>query len=190
MYTLKQKALENILGKMDDMVGHAIIPFDVGGTVDMYRFPQKVGTAFATMELIDENGAGPKRSTIGTYELIAFTKEEINNQPEKSNFSAIEQRICGLFTTIGYYSKESVIKPFETAEIPDEDGSKFCLIFDEYPTNGKFNYDNKKHGLLLVIEIFESEMNYAMQNNGKALIDLLKKSGYYPYSDLDREKVI
>lgn len=36
----KQTALEKILGKMDDTVGHAIIPFIVGGTVDMYYFSQ------------------------------------------------------------------------------------------------------------------------------------------------------
>jgi len=35
-YELKSKGLENILGKMHSTVGHSIIPFAVGGAVDMY----------------------------------------------------------------------------------------------------------------------------------------------------------
>lgn len=38
-YELKSKGLENVLGKMHHLVGHAIVPFAVGGAVDMYYFP-------------------------------------------------------------------------------------------------------------------------------------------------------
>lgn len=34
--------LETVLGKSHDLVGHAIIPVDAGGTVDMYYFPKKI----------------------------------------------------------------------------------------------------------------------------------------------------
>jgi hypothetical protein len=41
--------------------------------------------------------------------------------------------------------------------------------------------------LLLCIEVFRSEMEYAMKNGSEALFRLLKERGYYhPYSDLDR----
>ena len=57
----KKAALECILGPMHDLVAHAIIPFQVGGTVDMYYFPNGIpGTGFATMELIEPDGSGPK----------------------------------------------------------------------------------------------------------------------------------
>ncbi|CAM4245243.1 hypothetical protein [Zobellia nedashkovskayae] len=61
-YELKSKGLENVLGKMQNLVGHAIIPFAVGGAVDMYYYPNHIkGTGFATMELLDPDGNGPKK---------------------------------------------------------------------------------------------------------------------------------
>ena len=78
-YELKVQGLENVLGKMHNMVGHAIIPFGVGGSVDMYYFLNHIqGTSFATMELLDPEGNGPKPNRIGTYELVAFTKQPYN----------------------------------------------------------------------------------------------------------------
>lgn len=75
-YEEKQKGLEKVLGKMHDMVGHAIIPFDIGGLLDMYYFTQGIaGTGFATMELIKPDGSGPIPNKLGTYELVSFTKE-------------------------------------------------------------------------------------------------------------------
>ena len=74
-YELKSQGLEDVLGKMYGMVGHAIIPFAVGGAVDMYYFPNHIqGTGFATMELLDPNGKGPKPNRLGTYELVALQK--------------------------------------------------------------------------------------------------------------------
>ncbi|MCM8899742.1 hypothetical protein KVG29_00700 [Caldicoprobacter algeriensis] len=56
-YELKLKSLENILGKMHEFVGHSVIPFQAGGAVDMYYFPNAIdGTAFVTMKLIEPDG--------------------------------------------------------------------------------------------------------------------------------------
>jgi hypothetical protein len=72
---------------MYDLVGHAIIPFRVGGPVDIYRFPHAIdGTAFATMELIEADGTGPKPSRIGTYELIACTRHKIDDTDQSRFF--------------------------------------------------------------------------------------------------------
>ena len=72
---LKLDGIEKVLGKSHDFVGHAIIPFNVGGAVDMYYFPNGIkGTGFATLELINPDGVGPIKNSIGTYELVAFTR--------------------------------------------------------------------------------------------------------------------
>jgi hypothetical protein len=184
-YEMKQAALEKILGKMYDKVGHAIIPFDVGGSVDMYYFPQENGTAMLTMELLRLEGDLPKETRMGTYELLAFTKNQIDSE----SFSKIERRMCGIFTVLGNYGQEEILNPNDTCEIPDDNGN-MCLVLVEYPTSGKFNFDKKRHGLLLVIEVFESEMNYAMKYGTKKLIDKLKAEKFYPYSDLDRKNVV
>ena len=79
-YDLKTKGLEAVLGEMHDIVGHAIIPFAIGGAVDMYYFTNHIkGTGFATMELLNPDGNGPLPNKFGTYELAAFTKYEYNS---------------------------------------------------------------------------------------------------------------
>lgn len=194
-YEAKQAALETILGRMHEVVGHAIIPFHIGGTVDMYYFPNGIpGTGFATMELIAPDGSGPKPNRIGTYELVAFTKHEIPDNEgdnEATPFKEIERRICGLFTTTGFYSYNDVLNPGETCEVPLAEGEpNRCLLFDEYAPDGKtFVIDGKKHCLLLCLEVFRSEMVYAMEHGSAAVIRKLKDEGHYPYSDLDREPV-
>jgi hypothetical protein len=191
-YEEKEKGLENVLGEMYGMVGHAIIPFGVGGAVDMYYFPNHIqGTGFATMELLDPDGNGPKPNRLGTYELVAFTKESLNENDEtQTAFNLIERRICGIFTIIGNYSFQAVLNPNETCEVPSNEEENRCLVFDNYrPYNKEFKIGDRKHHLLLCVEVFRSEMEYARQNGSAELLDKLKVAGYYPYSDLDRDPV-
>nr|WP_320057958.1 hypothetical protein [uncultured Bacteroides sp.] len=191
---LKMNGLEAVLGKSYKLVGHAIIPFAVGGTVDMYYFPNGIsGTGFATMELIDPEGNGPIPNKTGTYELVAFTKLKYSEDTTETNpFNKIERRICGIFTGIANYSYEAKLEPNETCELPQDEGEpNLCLIFDDYKPNGaEFKIGNQKYGLLLTIEVFRDEMEYAMSNGTEKLIQKLKERGFYPYSDLDRKSVI
>ena len=193
-YERKTQGLENVLGKMHDLVGHAIIPFSVGGAVDMYYFPNHIkGTGFATMELLEPDGCGPLANRLGTYELVAFTKHNYNNgEEEQTPFNLIERKICGIFTTIGFFSKEAVLNPNETCEVPNGEGEEnTCLIFDLYePENKEFKIGDRKHHLLLCLQVFRSEMNFARENGSEELFKRLKSAGYYPYSDLDREPVV
>ena len=200
-YLLKEKAMEEVLGRMYGLVGHAIIPFQIGGAVDMYYFPNTPieGTTFATMELIEYENKGPIPNRNGMFELLAFTKLKINKQinqveksPEDSVFDSIERRICGIFTSIGNYSFQAKLEPGETCEIPGKEGEEnTCLVFDEYrDENVDFLINGKKYGLLICIEIFRSEMEYAMEYGSKELFMLLKDKGYYPYSDLNRTPVV
>ena len=196
-YEAKQAALEKILGPMHHMVGHAIIPFQVGGAVDMYCFPNILpGTAFATMELIKPDGSGPKPNRFGTYELVSFTKQTIPTSEYESNenhpFNKIERHMCGIMTTVGFYSFESVLNPGETCEVPTKEGGpNTCMVFDLYDPDGiGFIIDGKRHCLLLCLEVFRSEMEYAIKKGSASLLEKLKHAGHYPYSDLDREPVV
>lgn len=191
-YKLKEQGLENVLGAMHGIVGHAIIPFSIGGAVDMYYFTNGIkGTGFATMELLDPDGNGPKPNRIGTYELVAFTKLDYNdNEENPTEFNTIERRFCGIFTTIGNYSSQAVLNPFETIEVPNGTNENNCLILDIYAPDGKeFAIGDRKHHLLLCLEVFRSEMEFARKNGSSKLIELLKEKGFYPYSDLDRDPV-
>jgi hypothetical protein len=190
-YEEKKAGLEQVLGEMHNMVGHAIIPYAVGGPVDMYYFPNtRPGTAFVTMELLEPDGTGPMASSIGTYELIGFTRHKIGDESTKETFEAIDNRMRGIFTALGRYSTEAVLNPRETVEIPVDDSPNRCVILDEYRNpDQKFMVGERQHGLMLVIEVFRSEMEYAMQNGSGKVLYRLKAMGYYPYSDLDRKPV-
>jgi hypothetical protein len=193
-YEQKLKGLEDVLGKMHDLVGHAVIPFALGGAVDMYYFPNHIkGTGFATMELLEPDGSGPLPNRLGTYELVSFTKHAYSNSDDaQTPFNLIERKVCGIFTTIGYFSKETVLNPNETCEIPYVEGEEnTCLVFDLYePDNKKFIVGDRYHHLLLCLQVFRSEMDFARANGSEELLEKLKEAGYYPYSDLDRQAVV
>ncbi len=161
--------------------------------MDMYRFPHTIeGTAFATMELIEPDGSGPQPSRIGTYELVAFTRREIDDN-EQGQFSIIEMHIRNILTSVSRYSYHAELNPLDTCEVPADDDSdpNLCLVFDEWRRpRVPFRIGKRSHGLLLCIEIFRSEMGYAMRYGSKALLKHLKDGGHYPYSDLDREPVV
>lgn len=193
-YELKTQGLEAILGKSDSLVGHAIIPFEVGGAVDMYYYPNGIinGTGFSTMELIQPDGTGPIPNRNGTYELLAFTKLKSTSDTSKTNaFNLIERRICEIFTSTATYSFDAKLEPGETMEIPKEGAPNICIVLDEYkPDNKDFFIGDRKHGLLLLIEVFRDEMEFAMENGSDELLRKLKERGHYPYSDLDRQSVL
>ncbi len=189
---LKTAGLENVLGKMYDRVHHAAIPFTAGGAVDMYFFPSALpGTGFATMELIQPDGTGPKATRVGIYELVAFTRYKIGDPAQEEQFSKIELRFWRIFTMLGNYGKAYILNPFDTIEIPAEDQHPAsCLILTELKPDGKeFRIGRHKYALLLVIEVFRSEMEFAMQNGTQNLLVRLQEKGHYPYSDLDRDPV-
>jgi len=156
------------------------------------------------MELITPDGKGPMPSSIGTYELISCTKlkntsttnepfEERKKRIEEGRITPFEQinhRLCMIMTMLGRYSFEAILQPGETCELPTED-EVICVVFDEFDSDGiPFNIEDKTHGLLLCIEIFRSEMEYAMQHGSRDLLAKLKAAKAYPYSDLDRESVV
>jgi len=193
-YELKSEGLEQVLGKMHPIVGHSIIPFAVGGAVDMYYFPSHIkGTGFATMELIGIDGSGPMENRFGRYELVAFTKYEYNEGADTPTpFNLIERKACGFLTTIGRYASQAVLNPKETIEVPNGGNEEnTCLVFDLYEPDGmKFKIGDSAHHLLLCMQLFRSEMDFARQNGSDELFKILKEKGIYPYSDLDREPVI
>ena len=48
----KTAMMVDLLGKEHDMVMHAVIPYAIGGGLDLYYFPHGIeGTAIATKEL-------------------------------------------------------------------------------------------------------------------------------------------
>lgn len=193
-YDRKTFLMEEALGEEHDMVMHAIIPFAVGGGLDLYYFPNGIeGTGIATKELSEGPTEGSSNNVFESYELVMFTRQALDMdaaQDEETPFGKTHQSINQILNLIARYSAEATLNPNETCEFPEdmEDVGGKCLIFDGYP-----DYvadEMHEFGLLLLMEIFRSEMNFARRHGGAALIHKLKEAGYYPYSDMDRDPVV
>lgn len=193
-YERKSRLMEAALGKEHHMVMHALIPYAIGGGLDLYYYPNGLpGTAIATKELCELPNEGPSNKVYRTFELVMFTKRGLDldaAMDDTNEFGRAHVNINSILNVIAPYSAEATLNPNETCEFPadmERVGGK-CLVFDGYsPESVDLVAD---FGLLAIIEIFRSEMDYARSNGGAALIKRLKEKGYYPYSDLDREPVV
>jgi hypothetical protein len=192
-YNRKSNLMEQMLGKEHDMVMHAIIPYSIGGGLDLYYYPNGIaGTGIATKELSERPGEGSSNAVYHCYELVMFTKHPLDldvAKDESTPFGRAHKVINAVLNRIAPYSAKATLNPNETCEFPDGMpivGGR-CLIFDGYPSLP--DDIPAEFGLLAVIEVFRSEMDYARKNGGAKLLQRLKAKGHYPYCDMDREPV-
>jgi len=192
-YERKSALMEASLGKEHDILMHAIIPYYVGGGLDLYYYPNGLpGTAIATKELCELPNSGPSNDVFNCYELVMFTKQKLDIDAAKGESTAFGKQhsnINVILNLIAPYSAEAKLNPNDTCEFPAEMagvGGK-CVVFDEYARHADDMVES--FGLLAIIEIFRSEMDYARRRGAARLFERLKAEGYYPYSDLDRAPV-
>jgi hypothetical protein len=189
----KSTLMEQILGKEHNMVMHAIIPYAIGGGLDLYYYPNGVqGTAIATKELSDSPNEGSSNDVYRSYELVMFTRQPLDldaAKDENTPFGRMHTTINAVLNCIAPYSAQAKLNPNETCEFPADMphvGGR-CLVFDGYGSRSDDVVDN--FGMLAIIEVFRSEMEYAREHGGAKLLKRLKAKGHYPYSDLDRNSV-
>lgn len=194
---MKTGGLEKLLGKEHDMVMHAIIPFQIGGGLDLYYYKQTKGYAIATKELIDEFGDGPKNKRFIAYEFCMFSPVELNlelAEDENSEMGKSHSQLNGMLNALAIYSFHAELNENETMEFPEDFGNDLggkCLILDAYIKNGNsLIINNKNFGLMVAINIHRSEMEYARRNGGEKLLTMLKERSIYPYSNLNREPIV
>lgn len=193
-YDQKTALMVDRLGSEHDMVMHAIIPYAIGGGLDLYYFPNGVeGVGIATKELSDNPENGSSNDVFELYELVIFTRHAMNLDDAKDDqtpFGKAHSNINAVLNVIAQYSAQATLNPNETCEFPEEMdnvGGK-CFIFDAYPSESAAD-ESEIFGVMVIIEIFRSEMDFARANGGGQLIQKLRDARHYPYSDLDREPV-
>jgi hypothetical protein len=187
----KTAMMVDVLGAEHDVVMHSLIPYAIGGGLDLYYFPNgSAGTGIATKELCEIPGEGSSNDAFDNYELVMFTRQLLSlhdAQDETTRFGEVHSEINSILNCIAQYSAEATLNPGDTCEFPQDMegiGGK-CLIINAYgPDN-----PNREFGLLALILIHRSEMDFARENGGETLIEKLKEAGHYPYSDLDRPAV-
>jgi hypothetical protein len=193
-YERKSALMEESLGEEHDIVMHALIPFGIGGALDLYYYPNgSRGTAIATKEVCEKIPECPSNSVFDAYEFVMFTRHPIDLDKAydaQHPFGRTHQVANAVLNAMARYAGQAELNPRETCEFPKEFGDigGKCLIMDEFasftdPVAGKFV-------LMLIMEVFRSEMRFARKHGGDALIEKLKDAGHYPYSDLDRKPVV
>jgi hypothetical protein len=181
----KEEALERVLGPMDRTVLHAVIPFAIGGGLDLYSFSKCLpGKVIATQELISRQRKDrAKKSSIGYYELVACLPARKGSDEE-----CIEL-VSSILNPIAMYAFEAVLESGETAEVPMEKGTQGVVLV-EYPSEGKFKVKGEMFGLMTVVPVLASELKFARKHGVGALMQKMLDADVWPYADVKRKAVV
>ncbi|MBR4102891.1 MAG: suppressor of fused domain protein, partial [Thermoguttaceae bacterium] len=224
-----ERLLDEILGPVEPFMIHSIIPFCLGGALDLHYYARSRfgGTFFASWELTAPEFL-PSNRSFDAFELAIATRLTVKPQPgeapaetkkpgffkrlfgrEKSVESPEEKKrddLHRVLTNLAFYvcSDGVEVNGYDTLEFPQDFDDKQlagrCFIFDELPAaapvpvptspDERSPLDGKRFGVLLAIEVFREEMNWAREEGTKKLVERLQAAGAYPFSDLDREPVV
>lgn len=182
VWDARMEALTPILGEPGDTVFHATIPFefrDAGGSADVVPFPNYLrGMTYVTAELTGAN-AGQKQSSLGNYELMICTNQDLDAAAE-------------FIARLACYTCDAALEPGETMDIAEffGDSSLRAMLF-AHPTDQPVSFElfRERFGLLLCIGITADELAFAQSTSSADLLSLLKKHDVFPYTIPDRSSV-
>jgi len=173
-------AMEQVLGKSHNILGHAVVPFylgaETGGAADIIYFHNHLdGIVSATSELIGNDEQ--IFNQMGNYELIVAHRDDEKWGPN-------------LISTLAHYTLEAELNHRDTMDIGEAtpDGSTIAaLLFLEY---ARFPVFERECGLLLCIGITKDELSACRAGNHETVEAALKKNNIYPFTDLYRESLL
>ena len=175
----RAQALTRVLGKPADIVGHAMIPFALGGSADVMHFPDYVpGITYVTAEMTGQD-VGQLATSLGHYELMICAKQAL---PEAAEF----------VSQLAKYSCEAKLEPGHTMDCGKffGDSAIRAVLFatpGEQPTY--FQFLGKRYGLLRCIGITAAELKFARTRGSERLLKLLREHQVFPYTVPDRRSV-
>ena len=187
--------MQRVLGKRLKTYKPSGWPFKLGGKVDIFFYPRGIpGTGFATLDLSQILQLASQNKVFDYYELVMFTRAPMSLPKLKRRTTKLGRAFHnarGLLTSIGWGSAERSLNPGNTVEFPDdgEEHAGKCFIVDDYSGHRGVVDKHLKFGVMVVIEIFRSEMKWACKRDGSKLIAKLKEAGHYPYTDMNRKPV-
>lgn len=179
-WSARQKAIEKVLGSMDDVVRHATIPFEVGyklgGAADVVSFSKGLdGIAYVTADLIGNEKQIPNQ--LGSYELMICHRTQSDWGPDT-------------ISRLAYYTLHTPLNPGETMDIgptAPQESTVVAFLFLEYAS---FKVRGRQAGLLLCIGITKDELDVRFAQGPSFVEQKLKDRGVYPYTDLTRSSVL
>lgn len=173
-------AMENVLGKSDDTVLHAVVPLGlaggVGGAADVIFFRHHIpGRVCVTCDLIGRDEQ--VRSKLGNYELMICHRDDEEWGPR-------------LISQLAGYTFQAKVNPGDTMGVgpaAPERSAIEALLFQEY---ARFKVRGRKCGLLLCIGITEDELDACLNDRREEVERALKEQEVFPYTDLYRRSVL
>ena len=223
---IKEELMTTILGPPYDLVQHALIPYCVGGALDIYYYPAKNGTVLATQELVGPYFDKPSNREMNACELAMISKysfdlkedsgenedkginqengtgdledgDSVKRENDRTLFQKDNDHMNTILNLLARYIETGAkLNHGDTLEFPvdfeEEDAAGRCFIFSRYAKPVKVPNSNKNFGIMVAIEIFRSEMVFAMQGKGKGelLLEMLNAAGIGFVSDLNRSPLV
>lgn len=171
--------LAQYLGPPENQDYHAPIPLFLGGFADVAVFRFYVpGYAYVTTDVIQ---AGPKPNRLGACELMICTRDAAEWAPN-------------LISRLARYLFDAVVQPGETMDIGPAlpTGSRLdALVFCELDPPVTLTRDyGEKSGILLAVGISAVELAVARSTGTAKLLHVLKDTGVFPFTELQRSSVL
>jgi len=172
VWDARADALARVFGANYDQSFHAPHPFSLGGQADVVAFSHHLdGVVYVTAEL-----SGKPDESYADYELMICHRSAQDWGPN-------------VISRLAPYTQQAYIAAGESMDIDDAtpaDSKIKAFLFDTY---GTFNLFGQDFELRLCIGITKEELKFKIDHDGEKLLDLLKRHGVYPFTDLERDSV-
>jgi hypothetical protein len=172
VWNARADAIATVLGPGHDQVYHARHPFALGGQADVMAFYRHLqGVVYVTAELTGKPGA-----CYADYELMICHRSPQDWGPS-------------IISRMAPYTQEAYIGSGESMDIDTAtpaDSQITAFLFDTYWRFSLFGQENE---LRLCLGITKAELQFKLQHGPGRLLELLKRHGVYPFTDLKRDSV-
>lgn len=172
--------MESVFGKSDDIVLHAVVPFEfgfeAGGRADVVQFKHYLdGTVYATCDLMCREEQVTNK--LGVYELAICHRSD-------------EDWGAAVVSALAYYTLDAQLQPGHTLDLgpsAPKASAVSAFLFDELVS---FEISGRPAGVLVCIGITTDELSACRQGRRDAVLKGLKSNGIYPFTDLGRGSVL
>ena len=172
VWDARADALAKVFGADYDQGFHAPHPFSLGGQADVVAFSNHLdGVAYVTTEL-----SGKPEESYADYELMICHRSAQDWGPN-------------VISRLAPYTQQAYIAAGESMNIDDATPPESRIKAFLFATYGTFHLFEQRFELRLCIGITKEELQFKMTHDGEKLLQLLKRHGVYPFTDLERESV-
>ena len=185
---------EQLLGANEHQDYYAsVVHVSKGGVVDVHLYPQPVGTAIVTRQLVLPKGALVAPNAKGTFELAMYTKHQLPScslqklEDEHPLIKAIHRARTTL-TYLARYGKGHPLQEGAAAELQIESVTRYIVL--TAPSQYEYELRGNWQHLLVAIEVHGREVKYAKEHGVPELLERLQEKSIGLTSDLDRPMAV